>query len=683
VDRRPRYGAAKEWFVANALYRLILIAPLPAAQALVRDLLADMERVFARIAFAAVADRPEVLLAGDEVLEASADWDDQGSTRHEFRRALLVLWMAAGDTGRGALLGYAELASEVDEILQRLTREGIDRDPEDLRRRWRSRLLFKVRGQLSSEWLERYGPLQPIEDDRIPEPTAEWLGTTSPIGEEELAKMAPGAILQALRDWRQSSERTFESASSEGLGRAAASVMLGRVADFAPLGGELGGLPAVLVAQITSAVDRGFRDGQLADREMAIKLMLGLAEVFVARSDGTTWAREARRSIAGFIANAASEEWLDQSDAQRAFAVTRALLSDVDPTPESEERDVQNGYDAATLALNSVRGEATTAAIELLLEARKLGWERLRESVSEALRDTARTDPARSVRAALGLRLPWILARDPDHHGEWLVLLFGDTVADVAKQATWQAYLLYSRFFSDTAALLARQYDAAVAALEPRPHDERGRPRDEDERLGIHVAMAHLLALPVEDAGQWLRGFYARSAGWLRGRVTRWVAAQAASDDVGDEVRARARAFLAERVQSGDAEADREELEAISWVSGASDREGEVLRTILLPALEKTRGETENQTGAGRLAARMATADPPSAARVLQLLVAGDPWRSLPHVASAELRDALGQLTRGTDDEARAVAEDVINTLGAQGFLEFRDLLNRQEPGSA
>lgn len=64
--------------------------------------------------------------------------------------------------------------------------------------------------------------------------------------------------------------------------------------------------------------------------------------------------------------------------------------------------------------------------------------------------------------------------------------------------ATWQAYLLYARFFSDTATLLAAQYDLAVSTHEARPEDDRGRPRDEDEQLGIHVAFAHLLELAPE-----------------------------------------------------------------------------------------------------------------------------------------------------------------------------------------
>jgi hypothetical protein len=59
-----------------------------------------------------------------------------------------------------------------------------------------------------------------------------------------------------------------------------------------------------------------------------------------------------------------------------------------------------------------------------------------------------------------------------------------------------------------------------------------------------------------------------------------------------------------------------------------------------------------------------------------QLLVEGDEWHPLPHVASAELRDALERLISSSDEEAVHIAADVINTLGAQGFLVFRSLLD-------
>jgi hypothetical protein len=62
------------------------------------------------------------------------------------------------------------------------------------------------------------------------------------------------------------------------------------------------------------------------------------------------------------------------------------------------------------------------------------------------------------------------------------------------------------------------------------------------------------------------------------------------------------------------------------------------------------------------------------AARTIQLIVEGDQWNSLPYIAVDDLRLALEQLICTETDDVRHVAGDVVNTLGAQGFLEFRDV---------
>lgn len=185
--------------------------------------------------------------------------------------------------------------------------------------------------------------------------------------------------------------------------------------------------------------------------------------------------------------------------------------------------------------------------------------------------------------------------------------------------------------------------------------------------------------MPAEAAGDWLGAFYERAPDSLRSRVTRWIAEQAAVDEATPDVRARSRSFLLQRVTIATGAADMEDLKAVGWVAGATDRADEVLATIVLPALEKTGGATDNEAGTAALAARMAAASPRPAARVLQLLVDGDPWRSLPHVAVAELRSALEVLVDSADEDAKAIAADIVNTLGAQGFLEFRDLLDGRE----
>lgn len=679
VDRRPRYGVDAAWFVVNALYRVLLAAPISATRSLAAALIADREPVLKRIGLAAMAERPELVESSDALMLDPSRWDNPGTTRSEFRTALASLWFKATEDGRRGLLEYAERADEATEITERMEANDVDHDPDVVRRQWRSRLLYKIRDEVPQGWLELHGPLEPIEDDRNPEPIGRLVGSTSPFSEEELAGLDPAQLIARLRDWSPLEKRPFDGPDSEGLGRAGAAVVLSRLKEFSGLGSGFAHLPPVLVAQLTSAIERRVRDEEADDRVAAVELMLELAEAFLPHHDGDhdadMWAREIKRDIAGGLGHAANQEQLGEAESWRALKLLGLLLADPNPTSESDERDAANGYDAGMLALNSVRGAATTAMIELLLESHRTGRTALLEAASVDLRSMVGADHSRSVRAAIGLRLPWLLARDDARQREWLELLFGESVPERSMIATWQAYLLYARFFSDTATLLAAQYDLAVSTHEARPEDDRGRPRDEDEQLGIHVAFAHLLELAPEAEGHWLDEFYGRAAGWVRGRVTRWIAEQAANDEATPSIRGRARAFLEQRVATADPVADTEELKAVAWIASASDEEQHVLDQILLPALEKTKGLTENEPGAAGLAARLSTGNPRSAARLIQLLVGGDQWHSLPHVATAELRQALEQLMAGDDMGARRIASDVIDTLGAQGFLEFRELI--------
>lgn len=675
IDVRPGHGVDAVWLLANGLYRALLVAPLDGARLLEGELLADREPVLARIALAAMVERPDLIAAGDELLLDPLRWDDGRTTRHEFRRALAALWSRSSPAARDALLAYADRADEADVIIRRWAAEGIERDPDETRREWRSWLLYKVRDDLPPEWLQSCGPLRAIDDDRLPEPTADWVGPTSPFTEEDLSVLEPAAVLERARTWQPTQPPTFDSPTAEGLGRTMASLVVRRLPEFVGLGAEFARLPAALLAQVTSAIERELREGHLDHREDAVELNLAVGTAFLAGGDTDSWSREIKRDVAGTVTFAADENLLSETQADMALHLVSALLLDPDPSPASESQDIANGYDAGMLALNAVRGQATTAAIELLLSARRANRATQAEETSEILRNAISRDTSLSVRSAVGMRLPWLLGRDAAHQAEWLELLFGADVPSPSSGATWSAYLLYARFFPDIATVLAPQYQSAVTTLVPRSEEDRGRPRDDDERLGVHVAMAHILGLPPESEGAWLQEFYGRAADWVRARVTRWIAEQAADAEVAGEIRGRARAFLANRVQLVDAQAGDGELKAISWISATADSERDILETILLPALEKTGGATENEQGATSLASRIASEMPREAARLLQLLVAGDQWHSLPHIAATELRAALEQIMQSADREARATAADVINTLGAQGFLEFRDLL--------
>jgi hypothetical protein len=675
IDRKPRYGADAQWMLANALYRFLLTAPISAAVACIGTLLGEREAVPRRIALAAIADRLDLLDVPDPLLLDAAAWDDEASTRYEFRRALGAMWPRASQAARTALLKYAADAVEAEAFVERAATAGSDRSPDEIRRIWRGRLLHRIAHDLPKAWLKRYGPLPEIEDDRIPEMTAGWSRDESPIEASPLAELPVEETLALLDTWSEPDQHHIEGPTLAGLARKAGEVIPARLAEFAEHTGAIARLRPAIVGAITSGIERALRENKLEDPASAVAFVIEVVGQ-IDTDHGSSWHRELLRDAAGCIEIGAHKELLGQAAMGPALRFLRDAF-DRGPATDWRERGPSDDWDAGMVALNTLRGEVATALAEILIEAGRRSYRHERDEASTILRQAlVHPDGAVPVRAAIGLRLPWILGHDADRQGEWTGLLFGPTVDRKLRDACWQAYLLYSRLFRETVVLLDGVYLEAVATLTANEREEPNRPRDDLEKLGVHVAWAHVLGIPAEADGSWLVTFYSRAPDWARARVTRWIAEQAAAEDASREVRDRARDFLATRVADADPQTDKAELGAVSWIASAGDRPSEVLTSIILPALEKSCGRTENEQGATELVDRISTTCPGAAGRALHLLVDGDEWHSLPHIAAEPLRSALQKLMASGDPEARAEAEATIHILGAQGFLEYRDLLD-------
>jgi hypothetical protein len=677
IDRQPRYGADKVWFLANALMRVLLAAPLATARAMTSKLLTDRGGTLGRVGLAAVAHRPELLENADAILLASARFDDSNSTRYEFRRALGVVWSAASEAAQQILLSYAEAASEAQAISERLAAEGVANapTPDELRRLWRSRLLFTIKEAIPREWSDRLGPFDDVEEDGPPEPTVDTFSPISPLSEGELATIEPAAMISLFHDWEAKKVSLFDGPSAEGLAIAAAKAVTSRIEEFRNLGAKFATVDPQFIGPITSAVVQGLRDNQIASPGAGMSFVFGVGAVLIPAGGTDPWLSDIKRNIAEVISNAARKDLLDDATSIAAFGMLRQLLQVGDSTLGSEDVDVDSSHEIGLLALNGVRGPTTTAMIDLLQSVRRRSQSELADEVATVLRSTVEGDYSRSVRAAIGTRLPWLLDQDSEHRAEWLALLFGAGIPASAKAASWDAYLLYSTFFKATVSVLHAQYAESAGRLEVLSGTDPGRRGDRDERLGIHLVMAHLMALPEEAEGRWVAQFYETAPDWLRARVSRFIAERAASEDGGPDLRQRARAFLRSRVKP-DAQSGDDELRAIGWAARARDSEQEVLEHIILPALVLTNGASDDETGIADLIARLAHIEPVAAARSLQLLVAGDSWHALPRLAGDDLRLALRTLRASRNSEAREISASIIHTLGALGFHEYRHLIS-------
>ena len=211
-------------------------------------------------------------------------------------------------------------------------------------------------------------------------------------------------MLELLRDWVPPELPTFDGPTLQGLATAAGEVVVARLPEFGATGPEIAGLRPPLVQAITSQIERALREDRIAEPQTAVRLVLSVAEAYDPDPADDEWSQQARRDFAGTISVAANKGILNDADIPRALAILDRLLTDNDPSPEAEFRDAENGYDVGMLALNSVRGEATTAAVELLLECQRMSNTDLVEATGATLKTHVATDELRSVRAALGIR---------------------------------------------------------------------------------------------------------------------------------------------------------------------------------------------------------------------------------------------------------------------------------------
>lgn len=371
-------------------------------------LLAHPEGVARRIALAAIADRPDLLDEPDRFLLAASEWDDENSTRYEFRRALGAMWPRASKEARAALLQYAAYAVEAEEIAERVTAAGIDMSPDQVRREWRGRLLHRIARDLPKAWLRRYGPLPEIEDDRIPEAISRWGREESPIEAKDLANLPVDDVMALLVSWSESERPELGDHTLAGLARMAGEVIPTRLAEFAPHTAAIAGLRPPIVGAITSGMQRALREDKLEDSGSGVAFVLDVVERIEA-DYGVDWHRELMSDAAGCIEVGAHNEVLDEASMGRALGFLRQVL-DGGPGTDWHERGPSDDWDAAMVALNTLRGEVATALSELLIEAGRKDLGSVRDEASAILRQAVQhPDGAIPVRAAIGLRLPWIL----------------------------------------------------------------------------------------------------------------------------------------------------------------------------------------------------------------------------------------------------------------------------------
>lgn len=563
---------------------------------------------------------------------------------------------------------------------------GVTEGQLELRRRyWRLERYALIADHLDGDAKTEYEALL-AEFGKPEHPTfhsmiSHWSGPTSPYSVEELLKMGPAGTLEALRTWEP--ESGPEDPSREGLGRILEGAVEKETQGFAEIATEFADLAPDYVRGLLGGLDKAAKEKAVFHWEPVLDLCERVVAADPEPNGGdldvpTNWLR---RTVVSLLSHG-----LDQGEAEiplaervRVWQIIEACLDDPDPSPDRDE-----GHEPATVAINSVRGEALHAAVHYALWVeRALDAEKSFEGIDSfpefATAIDRRLDPtverSLAIRAVLGQWFVQFVRMDEKWARSLVPKLFPtDDEAATFFSAAWNAYVGFNRAYIAVFEVLQKSYDLAVDRFE-EVDEERyiaGNPR---EHLGEHLFYLRFndsidlapdgifarfwSAAPVE-----IRKHVIRDVGWSLGR---------GNPQLSEEMRARMVETWEWIFDQG-----QEEQESLgqfgAWL-GARQFEDNWLLAQGQAVLELDVPLDPDHVVYEALP-RMAGDHPREVIEILRLMIVTDPegWSILGSVD--EVRQTIATILDSGDEQARSDATAVLHLLGARGMTEFRDLLS-------
>lgn len=612
------------------------------------------------------------------------------------------MWMLAHDgfkhLGPAEQEGYLELVRSI-EMAQDYEEEDAGHWPPDRRRRYYLyRRLGAVAADLPGEWRYLYQELE-TEFGKLDHPSylyymTAWTGPTSPKKTEDLSSMPVDKLIDFLGSWQAPTEERDHS--REGLGRALSASVESVPERYAPEAMRFQSLDPTYVSGLLTGLYGALRQ----KRSFSWKAVLELCAWVVSQpreipnrksrySDldpGWVWTRKAIADLlsAGLDSGPGTIPFEFRT---MVWQTLEPLTTDPDPTAEQESR--QGGVDAASLSINSVRGEAMHAVVRYGLWVRRhltasapdyktQGFQEAPEvrAVLEAHLDTA-LETSTAIRSVYGQWLPWLLLLDSDWTKAALPRIFPrEGSLTHLREAVWDGFVCFGGVFDNVFDVLRDEYVGAIERIDSESGSARD-PDRPDSRLAEHLMVHYWRGrITIDERDGMLRRFYLKAPPSLRAHALDFVGRTLERDhDVPAEVIARLQELWMWRVQeTGGFALPQKEAElrefGLWFASGVfpPDWAQEQLTTVLI-SVRKVEGA---HLVLERLAG-LSQHEPYRAIQILDLMVGVDQQGF--SYRMEEVSTVLLRAIESSDARAREKAVILIHVFGARGLRDYADLL--------
>jgi len=575
-------------------------------------------------------------------------------------------------------------------------------------RRWQYKKLWPIQAFLDIEWQSLFTSFKD-EFGELDHPdfhiymSSAWVGPTSPKVVEDLKSMKIEEIISFLDSWKPS--RDPMSPSPEGLGRELTALVSLEPERFSIETEQFEKLDPTYVRALLS----GFREALKQNKSFQWEPILGLCHWVIDQpreiperkgkymdiDPDWGWTR---KTIADMFSVAFESDAIPFDLRNVVWEVLKPITDDPDPTTEHEEQYGGSNMDPAMLSINTTRGVAMHSMVRYALwikrhieeapyrkESVDRGFEEMPE-IREILENhlDPNIDPSLAIRAVYGQWFPWLVILDKRWVDQNITKIFpmGETLRNL-HDAAWVTYIDYCRPYDNVLDLLRGEYNHAIDRIGTFSEYHQ-LPVKHDKRLVEHLLTYYWRGeLDIDDPDGLLARFYMKAPEELRGQAIEFIGRSLykTKETVEPKILDRLKRLWEKRINvihTTTPPIITTEFVGFGWWFASAKLDDSWAISQLKDILELMGDTSPDHLVVERLA-ELSKVMPLLAVECLVLIVKSNKerWRIRRFVKHMQI--IIAAALQSTDDSTREVAESLIESLGASGHLEFRNLLSGRD----
>jgi hypothetical protein len=521
------------------------------------------------------------------------------------------------------------------------------------------------------EYVSKHG--KPLNDDGE---IHEWEGGISPINREDLEVLGPDGVVKYLANYKETGD-PFDRYSSGGLGSIFSGIVKNNPEEYTKQAMSLieNNVNPIYVYYFLN----GFKGSNAQISESIIDMCLSVVDRTEKEGEEDTW-EVVRREISGFINDYLRKTKHEMPIAfrEKVWKILSSLAKDSDPSAEREEKD---NFDPLSLAINSIRGETIDAAISYGL------WCARQESSKEKTNKMASElefllnkhldisqDSSLAIRSVYGKRLPNIFYLNSDWIKNNKSKIFSRE-SEKHLLAAWNGYLA-NGVIKEVFEILKEEYRYFIPFLDKLKNGKKW-PLDISDRFSQHLMVVYCNDPNSDDI---INDFFEQSKGEIRAQAINFCGRsilREISDLPGQEnIKIRLAQLWDSRLSINLKETSIEELQEFGWWFKHSPFTKKETLERLTKTLNLTNGKIEVPYEIIEELIGYVDEFPLESIKILNLMARSEKESHEISYKMSEYREIIKKIKDLGDQEAIKIANEMINYLGEQGFLDgFRDLL--------